>query len=394
MHTAATNHRIILPIAALQFIYLLNFIILLPLGPDVAQALAFPVEHLNWFSAAYTGASIVAGLLSIRVLDRFNRKHALLACFAGLVLSTYAAAQAHSAWALLAARALTGLFGSPTVALGMALIIDNTPPQQRGAAIGKVMLGFSAATLAGIPAALELAHYGNWRTAFHALAALALLTLLLNALLLPNTGKPQPTDTPTTLRTLLKQRNIRTACLVQASNQFATFLIVPVFSAVFVMNLGYPREQLSTLYLIGGLVAMLTMQATGKLNDRFGALPPTLIATACFALGLAPFLGFNNLPLVLVFVLFMASNASRNVSLMSLTSHIPKPQERASYMALQQIAQNIAIALAALVAAGILRSNTDGYLMETTPLALLAIATATLTLVGVKRLEEGIERTV
>lgn len=387
MHTNPQPQRsLIFLIATIQFVYILDFMLLLPLGPDLAQALQFPAAHLGWLSAAYTSASLVAGLLSLRLLDRCRRKQGLLLCFGGLTLCTLLAGCASDWWTLLLARALTGLFGGPTTALAMAIVIDATPPQQRGATIGKVMLGFSLALVTGIPAALELARLGNWSLPFFCLTGLATLIWLLSAWLLPNAGVPDRAVMPGAWFALLKHPAVRTACLIQAGNQFSSFLIIPVFSAFFVINLDYPRAQLGTLYLLGGLSAMLAMQLLGRITDRHGPLLPVALASCGFAVGLTPLLGWHGLPLALVFVLFMSANAGRNVSLAASLSQIPAPQARARFLALQSIVQDLAITLAALTTTLLLGVDVDGKISGMPTLALLAIVSALLTMAGICRL--------
>ena len=39
--------RVIALVAALQFVYILDFIMVLPLGPDLARALGFPADRLG-----------------------------------------------------------------------------------------------------------------------------------------------------------------------------------------------------------------------------------------------------------------------------------------------------------------------------------------------------------
>lgn len=390
------NHtlRVILPVAAIQFIYLLDFIVLMPLGPDIAKDLGFSNQQLTWLSGIYTLSSVIAGILSIRWLDRLNRKPALLISFIGLALATGLTSLAQSTEWLMFTRALTGFFGSPTLALAMSIVIDSTPPAQRGKTISKVMLGFSLATIVGIPLALELSHRSNWHTVFYTVAGLALLVTLINAYLLPNTQPPQQSESPKNNPfTLLKQRNVQIACLTQACHHISTFLIVPIFTAFMLFNLNYPREHLGLLYLVGGLVSMVTMQIAGRLSDRTGVILPYILFALCFITGLAPLFGQNSLPTILTFVLFMAGNGGRNVSLMSLSTQVPAPKERASYLALQNVVQDSAITLASVIAGSILSTNATGQLQATTGLSMLSITFAMAALLGLTHLNRVIPKT-
>lgn len=77
-------------VAAIQFVYVLDFIMLLPLGPDLAKALAFASDKLGWLSAAYTSAAVISGLLSVSLPDRFDRRSLLLLACGAVGLCTLA----------------------------------------------------------------------------------------------------------------------------------------------------------------------------------------------------------------------------------------------------------------------------------------------------------------
>lgn len=382
---------IIALIGAVKFVFILDFMMLMPLGPDVAVALSFSAERLGWLSAAYTVASMLAGLIAIRWLDRFSRKPAFLLCFGFLVLFTALTPLVNSLEGLMAVRALTGLAGSPAVALGMAILIDAIPPQNRGRAIGKVMIAFSLAAIAGIPAALELSRWGGWTTPFVVVAGLGALVWLLAWRFLPATKLPDAGDAVSPF-TLLRQPAIAKACLIQAGSQFTAFLIVPHFSAFFLLNLGFPRDYLGLLYLAGGVSAMILMQILGNITDRAGPARSVLIASAGTGLGLTPFLGLEWGMLVVPFILFMAGNAGRNVSIAALTSQAPSPQERAGYLALEGIVQDLSVTVAAISASLILATGSAGQLLNTHWLGMLAVGLLIATCMGVVRWQPEVAR--
>lgn len=367
--------RAIALIAAVQFVYILDFMMVLPLGPDLTKALGFAANRLGWLSVAYTLASVLSGLVCVRLLDRWQRKPALLAALAMFGLATLATVLCRDLPSLLLARAMTGLFGGPMVALGMAVVTDITPPEQRGKAIGQVMVGFSLAAIAGVPLALELASRGGWTMPFLAVAVCCALLWSVAARWLPSMGDHlgQQAAGTVSLSALLKQPKVLGACALQAASQFSAFLVIPSFSAYYVLNLGVARDHLGALYLAGGVAALLTLQVLGRVSDRFGPLPAIAVASLGLVAGLVPFLSGGASPVWLPFVLFMAGNAGRNVALAAATSQVPGPGERAGFMALQSMVQDLAIAVAALVSSLILSESAHGQLTGMAPVACLAL---------------------
>lgn len=378
--------RAILLVAALQFVYLVDFMMVLPLGPDLAREHGFAVDRLGWLAAAYTLASAVSGLVTFRLLDRFDRKPALLLTFGLLALATLATSFCHGLPALMVARALTGAFGGPAVAIGMAIVIDMTPPEQRGKAMAKVMLGFSLAAIAGVPLGLEVARIGGWQAPFYMVAALAALVLVAMACLLPALEGHLNAREKVSARILLARPAVRLAMLLQGASAFSAFLVIPHFSAYFLLNLGFPRAQLGMLYFAGGVVALITVQLLGRLADRSGPVLAASLASIAFCVGLVPFFGLGAALPILFFVLFMAGNAGRNVTMAATVSQVPSPHERAGFMSLQSLVQDVAIGAAALVTSWQLGEAADGRLTGMAPVAALAGVIAVGVACGLARL--------
>jgi MFS family permease len=88
LNLTAAERRIVFLIGAVNFINVLDFMIVLPLGPDFARALAIAPSHVGFIGGAYSAAACVAGLAASLFLDRFDRRRALAACMAGLVVGT------------------------------------------------------------------------------------------------------------------------------------------------------------------------------------------------------------------------------------------------------------------------------------------------------------------
>lgn len=371
--------RVVWLAAALQFVYILDFMLVLPLGADLSRALGFPAQRLAWLTAAYSAASVLAGVAALRWLDRYSRKRALLCAFGLLALATLSASFASSLTGLMLARAFTGLCGGPAIALAMAMVVDATAPEQRGRAFGKVMLGFSLAAVLGVPAALELAHLGDWRTPFQVLAGVAAGVWLAAALLLPAQSAPSARQA-LSLGALLSRPAVRSACLVQVLNQLSAFLVLPHFAAYFLLNLGFPRERLSVLYALGGVTALVAANLLGRLADRAGPVAAVALATVGIWAGLLPFLELGvvgqGAALAALFVAFMAGNAGRNVSVAAALSKVPGPHERGAFMALQGLVQDGAIALGAVGGWLLLSSDADGRMQGMPLLAMGAMLLA------------------
>ncbi|MCW7539436.1 MFS transporter [Aquabacterium sp. A7-Y] len=367
-------------VAGLQFVYLLDCLAVLPLTPDLVRALGLPADRMPWLAAAYSAAAVVAGALGARWLDRWPRRTVLLIALAAFAAATAATAACSTMPQLLLTRAAAGLAGGPMIAIAMALVADSVPPAQRGRAMGRIMLGLPMAAIAGVPLALEAARHLGWQAPFLMVAGLAALLLAGAWACLPREARQRADRDETAphagLRSLLAQAAVRRALALQAGAQFCAFLLIPNFSTFFVLNLGVPREDLGLLYFAGGLAALVAMRASGRLTDSRGALLPLGLATVAITLGCLPLLGWQVGPPALMFVLFMAGNAARNVALSATASQAPAPHQRGRYMALQGLLQDTAITAATLLSGLLLDSAADGRLIGMPTVAALSITTA------------------
>ncbi len=283
MSLTPQERRVTLVIAAVQFINILDFMMVMPLGPDFARALDIPVAHIGYIGGSYTAAAAVAGLLGSLVLDRFDRRKALAVAMAGLVAATALGGLAWDLPSLLAARVLAGLFGGPAVALAIAVVTDTVAPERRGQATGMVMSSFALAAVAGVPVGLELARIGGWRLPFFAVAVAGLIVAACAIAILP----PQRGHLTggvgagawVRFTTLLTRRKVWLAYATVALVQIQQFMIIPNIASYVQGNLGFPREHLGLFYLIGGSLSFVTSRWAGRLVDRFGAAPVTFAAT-------------------------------------------------------------------------------------------------------------------
>src|SRR5262249_28523207 len=158
----ASERAIVFCVGAVQFVNILDFMIVMPLGPDFAKALRIPLSHLGYVGGSHLASACVSGIACSFFLDRFDRKKALGISMLGLVLGTLSGAFARGLATLMLARVVAGAFGGPATSLAYSIIADVIPLERRGKAMGAVMGAFSVASVLGGPAGLRLAQRGAW----------------------------------------------------------------------------------------------------------------------------------------------------------------------------------------------------------------------------------------
>lgn len=378
--TQVSERALVFIVGAIQFVNVLDFMMVMPLGPDFAAALGIATSDIGLVGGSYTASAAVSGVLGSFFLDRFDRRKALALAMLGLVLGTAAGGFSTGLETLLAARVVAGMFGGPATSLSLAVIADAVPAERRGKALGAVMSAFSVASVLGVPAGLELARLWGWRAPFFAVAGLGLLVTAIGTLILPPLrGHLERLERQRTQPRIPLFDSLTTLSLTNtAIVMLGVFSIVPNISAFLQHNLGYPREDLGMLYMVGGVASFAANRIVGPLVDRFGATRMVVVGTAVFMT--ATFFGFvhplRHVPVLVVFSLFMLSATLRAVPLQTLASRVPRPEQRARFMSAQSAVQHLASALGAILASKLLDADPSGKLLGIEHVAIGAMALA------------------
>ncbi len=380
----ASEKKILAVLAAVQFVSILDFMMVMPLGPDLGRALGISMNQLGWIGGSYTFAAFLSGIAGSFYLDRLERRSALIWHLLGLAIATAAGALATDFSTLVAARVVAGLFGGPATSTLLAILSDVIRPEKRGRALGLVMAAFSVASIIGVPVGLELARLGGWKLPFLVVGGAAFLTALASSLLLPpiehhRTQAEEP-GAPASTDSLLSQGVVPISLFLASNAILATFLLVPNLSAFLQMNLGFPRERLGLLYFVGGLLSLVSTRFGGIWNDRSGSVRPLATSTALFVLTLATGMLFDP-PLIAAatwapvawFGLLMFTNSLRWISISTLTSKVPPARHRARYMSLLSAVQHLSSSLGAFLSTLLLSTAADGSLIGVPRLAAVSL---------------------
>ena len=68
MRRALSERRLLFLIGTVQFVNVLDFMMVMPLGPDFAGALGIPTAQLGLVGASYTASAAASGILGALVL--------------------------------------------------------------------------------------------------------------------------------------------------------------------------------------------------------------------------------------------------------------------------------------------------------------------------------------
>jgi len=368
---AARGRGILLVLAAVQFTNIVDFMIVMPLGLRLKEAMAIGPKQFSLVVASYTLSAAVAGLLAASSVDRFDRKTAFLSLYAGFLVGTLCCGLAPGYKTLLAARVLTGAFGGILGGLAMAIIADVFPEERRGAATGALMSAFALATVVGVPFGLVLSNRYGWNAPFLALVGLGVCVLAVGARSLPRLrghlyqpGHRHASPLSEVRAVLTNPEHLKAYALV-VSLMFGGFAVIPYISMYLEANVGVAKEDLPLVYVSGGVLTLISSPLIGRLGDRYGRFQIYRVVAPLAAVLMLAMTNLPRVPLALavaVPAVLMVGNSGRMVIAMTMVTSCVEPRRRGSFMSLNSSVQHFSSGLGAYVAGKIIGEGPRGAL--------------------------------
>lgn len=369
-------------LASIQFSSIVDFMIMMPLGPQLMRIFSINPHQFGLLVSSYTFCAGITGFLAAFFIDKVDRKQALLFFFVGFSLGTIACALAPTYELLLIARGLTGVFGGVLGSLVLSIVSDSISYERRGSAMGVIMTSFSLASVLGVPFSLFLANAFSWHAPFLFLGGSSLVLCILVWAKVPamryHLIEKRPKESPLrTLTRVLKNKNQRRALVFMSSVMFGHFAIIPFLSPSLVANAGMTEAQLPLMYMAGGICTFFTSPLMGRFSDRYGK---HLVFLVCALLTIIPYFvitHMNATPLwliLLVCAFFFVISGGRLIPATALVSGTSLPQTRGSFMSIVSSVQQLSSALSSYLAGLIVTNDANGRLVNYPVVGYVAIA--------------------
>ena len=388
------NERLLLwSLAAINFTHIVDFMVMMPLGPELTRIFGLSDAAFGLLVSAYSLAAGVSGLLVSMVIDRFERKRALLWMYAGFGVATLACALAPTYLTLMCARVAAGIFGGVLGALVQTIVGDAIPFERRGQAMGMVMSAFSLSTVAGVPASLWMASHWGWHMPFIAIAVASALIWVMAWRSVPRltrhlvgTSAQSPLGQ---LKRVLSEPNHWRAFALSMLMLSGSFSIIPYITIYTTTNLGLKADDVPVMYLCGGVATFFTARLWGWLADRWGKV---LTFRLVGALAVLPMMALTHLPVVPMWVLMVVTTcffvfvSGRMVPGMALLTAAPDPAIRGAFMSVNGALQSATMGAAAWVGGVLISRGADGRVEGYGLTGWLALVTTALMLWWVGRL--------
>ena len=379
MQTTLTPQReryLLLTLAGIQFSHVLDFMIMMPLGPILIAAFGITTHEFGFLVASYSFTAAVSGLLAATFVDRFERRRLLLTMFALFGLATLACGLAPGYTTLLAARGLAGAFGGVMGAQVQTVLGDVIPFERRARASSMVSAAFSVSSITGVPLSLWLADHFQWRAPFIFIAALVVLFILVGLRVLPelrhHIGTEKRAHPFVAMFAVLRDANHLRALLFSALIIFSGFTVIPYITLYAVHNVGIAQSDIPLIYLVGGTATLITSRLItsrliGYWADLYGKVRVYRLVASAALLPLFVVTHIGVVPLWLWLVCtttFFVLVSGRMNPAMAIIASAAQPKLRGTFMSLNATTQALAMGLASTLAGFIIAQDNAGHIAD------------------------------
>lgn len=261
--------------------------ILLPAGmlTELADGLNVTVAAAGQIMLASGLVVAIGAPLIAAFTSRIERRSILLFSLLIYVVAHIAAAYATSFEMLMATRLLmavaAAIFTPQAAATAGALL----PPERRASAITMIFIGWSLATVGGMPLGGYVAHTYGWRTALAIVAAMSAVSAVAIALTLPN-GVRIPRLSAASWVSVLTSPAMLLVLAVTVLNGTGQFTFFTYLNPSLKASLAASAALLTVVLAWYGVSATIGNIFASRVVSRFGPARSALVALLTMAAGL------------------------------------------------------------------------------------------------------------
>lgn len=250
--------------------------------PSLAEGLEVPLPVAAQLITAFAASVCIGAPLLATATSRFDRRTLLAATLALYVAGHLAAALVSSFPAMLLVRVASAAGAALFTAQAAATAALLVPPERRGSAIAFVFLGWSVASVAGLPLGAYVGATLGWRAGFMLVSLGSLLGAAAVWILVPRGLHVQAANLAM-WRAILRNRLLLAVLGVTGLFMAATFALFTYFVPAARAFVGASPALVSALLAGFGVAAVAGNVLAARFMDRVGAANVVALCLATMA---------------------------------------------------------------------------------------------------------------
>jgi DHA1 family inner membrane transport protein len=247
--------------------------------PEISADFSVSIPTAGLLVTGYALSVAVGGPVVVILLNRLDRRAALLALMGLFTIGNVLCAVAPSFGLLMSARIITSLCQGSFFGIAAVVAASIVAEDRRASAVSLMFSGLTVANILGVPSGTALGHAAGWRWTFWAVAFIGVVGIAGIAAFQPRMADTGRTGVVRELW-VVRERQVLIGLLVGALITTAVFLFLTYIAPFVIEVTGVSAQAVPWMLVAFGLGGTVGMFAGGRLADWKRV--PTLIVTLAF----------------------------------------------------------------------------------------------------------------
>ncbi len=335
-------------------LFLLTFVlgtsefVIVGLLAEVSSDLDISISTAGALISAFAISFAICTPVLTAIFSRFSKYPLIISLIGVFIAGNIITALSASYALLLVSRIITALVTGVLIALAMAVASEAVSAEKRGTAISIIFMGFTIASVVGVPLGTYIGQWGGWQWAFWFTTLLGIITLITNSIILPKGLKGIQSSIKKQIGLLTNWRVI-IAFFIPVLSIGATYTVYTYLTPLMQEVLSIPHRYISLVFLLYGVVSVLSTLIGGRLAThngikklRYVFLIQAIILASLYFTSNSMIAGLISISFIALIVYTM--NSTMQLYFMDLANkHFPAAKDLAS--SLTPVSINVGIAL-------------------------------------------------
>jgi MFS transporter, DHA1 family, inner membrane transport protein len=234
--------------------------------PDIAGSLGASISQTGLLVSGYAIGVAIGGPAIVALTSSQPRKRTLLQLCAIFVVGHVLAALAPDYGFLMGARVFAAVSHASFLGIAAIVAARSVAPERSARAVSFVWLGFSAASLVGVPSATAIGHAFGWRAAFWMLAVVGVVAGIALQLWMP-ASRPSEGSSLSRELVALRRPQVLLAMAMSLLVCASTFAVFTYVAPLLMQETGISVGTLPLMLLLFGVGGAAGMVIGGRLGD-------------------------------------------------------------------------------------------------------------------------------
>ncbi|MCR8843620.1 MFS transporter [Paenibacillus sp. SC116] len=335
-------------------LFLLTFVlgtsefVIVGLLAEVSADLHISISSAGALVSAFAISFAIGTPILTALFSRFSKYPLMLSLIAVFIAGNIITALSDSYALLLVSRLITAVVTGVLIALAMAVGSETVSAEKRGTVISIIFMGFTIASVIGVPLGTYIGQWGGWQLAFWFTSLLGIISLIASSATIPKGLKGTQSSLKKQIGLLTNSR-IVIAFFIPALSIGATYTVYTYLTPLMQDVLLVPEHHISLVFLLYGVVSVFSTLIGGKLANRDGISKLRYVFLIQAAILASLYVFSNSIVTGLISISFIAlivyvMNSTMQLYFIDLADkHYPAAKDLAS--SLTPVSVNVGIAL-------------------------------------------------